>query len=196
MDACSYLGHGHVFATAQTGNIVLLALELVAGHVEQAAHHVPPLAAFAAGVIASRMLQARLEAATGSLWIRLSIECAGLTILAFIAGSLPDAVTTACVAFMAAIQLTTFSRVGEWSFNSTITTGNLRDALAALSAAWLDPTDTANRRRAATLGIICASFAAGALAGGFFMMRLGDWTLLITALAVLCAMILSREPAA
>jgi uncharacterized membrane protein YoaK (UPF0700 family) len=197
MDACTFLGHGYVFATAQTGNLVLLAIDSAAGDWAGAARHVQPLVAFAAGVATSRVLEAKLETgAAGSPTVRLAVESVGLAALACIASDLPDMVVTGCVAFMAALQLTTFSRVGGWSFKSTITTGNLRDTFSALSAIWLDPSEPAHRRHAAVLGMICASFFTGALVGGFFVARIGDRTLWLTAAAVLLATVLSRRTAA
>jgi uncharacterized membrane protein YoaK (UPF0700 family) len=50
-----YLAHGHVFATAQTGNVVLMAVAAVSGRLAEAATHAPSLMAFIAGVLASQL---------------------------------------------------------------------------------------------------------------------------------------------
>ena len=50
LDAYCYVTHGHVFANAQTGNIVLLGLALAEGNLAAALSHLPPLLTFTAGV--------------------------------------------------------------------------------------------------------------------------------------------------
>ncbi len=193
MDACSYIAHGHVFATAQTGNIVLLALNLASGNLADAGRHVPSLLAFSAAIVFSRVLEGTLDRTSErSPALRLSLECLGLLALVWCAGQLPDMIVTASLAFIGGVQLTSFSRVDGWSFNSTITTGNLRDLFSALSMAWLRPGERQHRRRAITLGMICSAFFSGALVGGYCTMRIGDRALLLTALSVLIAIMSLR----
>ena len=52
-DAYSYNGRGHVFANAQTGNVVLLGQNLAMGHWQEALRYLLPLLAFLAGVFAA-----------------------------------------------------------------------------------------------------------------------------------------------
>jgi uncharacterized membrane protein YoaK (UPF0700 family) len=87
------------------------------------------------------------------------------------------------MSFIAALQNTGFDRVGPWSFNSAMTTGNLRDATSGL-VLWIAGRETVeNRRKAITLGLICISFVAGALCGGGYT-RLGLGHALLPCLAV------------
>lgn len=196
MDACTYVAHGHVFATAQTGNIVLLALGLASGDFADAGRHVPSLLAFSAAIVCSRILEGVLDRSRErSPALRLFLECVGLLALVWYADRLPDMVVTASVAFIGGLQLTTFSRVDSWSFNSTITTGNLRDLFSAISMVWLRPGEGQHRRRAIALGAICLAFFAGALVGGYCTMRLGDRALLLTTCSVLTAAFLLRARA-
>jgi uncharacterized membrane protein YoaK (UPF0700 family) len=46
IDAWVYLAHGHVFANAQSGNVVLLGVALADGDIARAATHLPSLLAF------------------------------------------------------------------------------------------------------------------------------------------------------
>jgi Protein of unknown function (DUF1275) len=46
MDAWVYMDHGHVFANAQTGNVVLFGIHVAAGNFTAAARHVPSIMAF------------------------------------------------------------------------------------------------------------------------------------------------------
>jgi len=55
MDAWVYLAHGHVFANAQSGNVVLMAVSLARGDGSGAANHLPSLLAFVTGLLISRL---------------------------------------------------------------------------------------------------------------------------------------------
>ena len=61
LDAWVYLAHGHTFANAQTGNVILFALHLTAGELSEAAHVVPSIAAFVIGLLSSRLSGAWLK---------------------------------------------------------------------------------------------------------------------------------------
>ena len=51
LDAYTYLCRGQVFANAQTGNMVLLAIRLAEGSWAQAFHYLMPILAFALGIL-------------------------------------------------------------------------------------------------------------------------------------------------
>lgn len=194
LDAWVYLTHGHVFANAQSGNVVLIGLALAAGDGLQVLRHLPPLAAFSAGLLASRF---------GGLWlkrrgansrtIRLGVECVLLVMLSAVARRLPDSAVTASVGFLAAVQSTSLSHIGRWSFNTGIVTGDLRSAVGALAAAaggkpgeWM---------HAAVVGALCLAFGGGAWLGGWCAPRLGAATLLpVAALAAAAAFLSHRAP--
>ena len=50
-DAYSYMIRDHVFANAQTGNIVLFAANLVEGNISLLPHYMIPLLAFSFGIL-------------------------------------------------------------------------------------------------------------------------------------------------
>lgn len=194
MDAWVYLGHGHVFANAQTGNVVLCAIRLAEADYAAALRHVPPMVAFCSGIAASRLAGARLKRhAVNSRNARLLVEAVGLAALAVTAPRLTNHVVTAAVGFLAALQITSLSRIGGWSFNTGMTTGNLRGALSAASSAWIDPADTGRRDQAFALGWICAAFPLGAAAGAFAALHYGDAALVGAAAAVLAAVLVGRN---
>ncbi len=196
MDAWVYLDHGHVFANAQTGNIVLFSILMATGCYGDALCHVPPLAAFCAGLVASRLSGAWLKRhSANSRNLRLSFEAFALIALGLGAPHLSDAAVTTSIGFIAAVQITTLSHIGAWSFNTGMTTGNLRGAFSSATAAWLAPADLTKRFQAIALGLICASFLAGALAGGYATARWGDPALFgIAAMIMLGALIAWHAP--
>jgi uncharacterized membrane protein YoaK (UPF0700 family) len=169
MDAYSYLAHGHVFANAQTGNFVLFSVEASQGHWSQAVRHLPPIVASSLGVAVATWLAVHAE--RGILRATLfcqAFELAILAALAAVGARLPDASVVPLISFVAALQYTSLNRVGAWPFNSTMVTGNLRDATAGL-VLWSAGRETAaNRSKAITLSLICISFVIGALCGGCY----------------------------
>jgi uncharacterized membrane protein YoaK (UPF0700 family) len=196
MDAWVYMDHGHVFANAQTGNVVLFGIHVAAGDFTAAARHVPPIMAFILGLVSSRVTGAWLKkAGLNSRNVRLTVECVLLVALALIASPLPNGVVTACVGFIAAVQITSLSHIGDVTFNTGMTTGNLRGAFSAASAVLYDPASKKDRTRAVALGSICLAFAVGAVLGGFCTLHFGDQTLFITACMVgLAALLMWRTP--
>ena len=188
MDAWVYLAHGHVFANAQSGNIVLMAIELAKGDFSGGANHLPSLVAFIAGLLISRVSGDALKhAKLNSRDVRLGAECVLLVALALIAGSLSDHTVTACVGFIAGVQITSLSHIGAWSFNTGMTTGNLRAAVSALSRAVAGAKD--EWPHALAMAVLCIGFAIGALAGAWLTPRLGGMTLLPVAALVAAAIV-------
>ncbi len=176
LDAWVYLAHGHVFATAQTGNVALMMITLAKGDLPQAETHLTSLLAFGAGLFVSRQIGSLLKRMRrNSRDIRLGLECALLTALGFAASRLPDHAVIACVGFIAGLQITSLSHIGAWSFNTGMTTGNLRGAISAWSMALTGAEE--EWPHALVMTALCAAFGAGALAGAWLTPRMGDLTL-------------------
>ena len=68
LDGYSYLNRGQVFATAETGNIVLMGINLAQGQLDQALHYLLPILAFALGVLAAELLRRRFGDSTRLHW--------------------------------------------------------------------------------------------------------------------------------
>jgi uncharacterized membrane protein YoaK (UPF0700 family) len=95
-----------------------------------------------------------------------AFEFAILAALAVVGTHLPDASVVPIISFVAALQNTSFNRIGAWEFNSAMTTGNLRVATASLTLWILGRETIENRYKAIALSLICLSFLVGALCGG------------------------------
>ncbi len=191
LDSWVYLAHGHVFANAQTGNVVLMMIATAGGNFAQAGSHLISLAAFIAGVFISRQAGSVLKRMSlDSRDIRLAVEAVLLVALGFAASRLSDLAVTACVGFVAGLQITSLSHIGAWSFNTGMTTGNLRGAVSALSKALTGAQE--ERAHALVMGALCVAFATGALIGAWLTPRLGNLTLL--PIAALVAATLAAAP--
>ena len=181
LDAVVYLLHGHVFANAMTGNLILLGISVFAHDWRQAARHMAPVSTFLLGVAASRLLRVLppLRAALCVLTLEMTvIFCAGM-----LPASFPDMTFTALIAFVSAFQVSTFRTMGRFSYNSTFITGNLRDMADGFTNHFIDP-DPDNRRRdlakSRKLAFVCLFFLVGAMLGAWQAPHLGNRTLWLT----------------
>ena len=167
LDSFAYVAHGHVFTNAQTGNIILCAVSAAQGSWPQALRHLPPIAAFFAGIFAARWLGTPPPPWPGGSPAVLSL-CAEIMILAVIGllpRGFPDLPVVFGIAFAAALQNSSFERVGKWSYTSVVTTGNLRTAAEAFFAGVFPGRDAEAHQKAKVFATICAAFASGATMG-------------------------------
>ena len=59
LDAYSFIAYDHVFAIAETGNVILLAVDASGHNWSQAVHHLPPIGAFVLGAATAGLLGAK-----------------------------------------------------------------------------------------------------------------------------------------
>ena len=130
-DAYTYLCRGGVFANAQTGNIVLLGLELAEREWLRALAYLAPILAFALGVVVAEVVKrrgkARQAGGAGMHW-RQVIVLAEIVLLA-VAAFLPqrmDMAVNILISFVCAMQVEAFRKVRGSAFATTMCTGNLR----------------------------------------------------------------------
>ena len=137
LDAYTYLVRGHVFANAQTGNIVLLAQNLIDRNWSVALRYFSPLLFFALGVAAAECIHMRYQKAQRIHWRQLVLAIEIL--LLFAVGFFPnemDLLANAMVSFACAMQVQAFRKVNGYAFASTMCIGNLRSGMDSLCA-WL-----------------------------------------------------------
>jgi len=178
LDAVVYTLHGHVFANAMTGNVILLGITAFSRDWTQAARHLAPIAAFILGVAASRYLRV-LPQFYASLAV-LVLEMLVLGAAGLLKPTFPEMAFTSIIAFTSAFQVSTFRLVGRFAYNSTFITGNLRSAAEGFVNQFLDADPNQRRRDAAMarkLFIICGFFLAGAMLGAWAGPHLGNRTL-------------------
>ena len=168
MDAYAFLAHGHVFANAQTGNVVLFAVSAAQADWAHAARHVPPVMACSLGVATAKLLGAQSHKHTYRATLTCqTIELVTIILLLFFGSSLPDPVVVPTLSFVAALQITSFDSLGPWAFNSAMTTGNLKSATVG-AVLWLKGEDRQlNQGKVIVAAIACVSFLVGALCGGY-----------------------------
>ena len=178
LDAVVYTLHGHVFANAMTGNVILLGISTFSHDWMQAARHMVPILCFIAGVVASRFLRI-LPLFHASIAV-LALEMVVLFAAGLLPLSFPEMTFTAIISFTSAFQVSTFRQVGRFAYNSTFITGNLRTAAEATVNQFLDSDPDLRRSEAAKarkLFFICGYFLLGAMAGAWGAPHLGNKTL-------------------
>jgi uncharacterized membrane protein YoaK (UPF0700 family) len=157
------------------------------GQWAQAARHLPPIAAFALGVAAAKLLEVRPQKRPfRATLICQAFELVTLAVLAVVGARLPDACVVPMISFVAAIQFTSFRSIGPWSFNSAMITANLRQAISGLVLWMAGREATENRDKAVALSLISLFFLLGALCGGFYT-RLEEKHALAPCVAIVAA---------
>ena len=179
LDAYSYLARGHVFANAQTGNLVLFAARAADGQWTSAWQTLPSIVAYMCGVAVARLLRVKPQKQTfRATLICQALELLVLLVLLFYGRLVPDLYAVSLIAFSAALQNTSFSSIGPWQFNSAMTTSNIRSAVSGWMQLALREKDPKLRGEAVVGSVIFLCFSAGALLGAACTLRLRTYTLL------------------
>jgi uncharacterized membrane protein YoaK (UPF0700 family) len=189
LDAFIYLNHGRVFATAMTGNGVLLGVSILHHDYVEAFHRLVPIFGFILGVFLSHVLDKTLKHHT--VTVGLGCEISALFFASFLPGHFPDPVFVLIIAIVAAFQVASFRKADNYSYNSTFITGNLRTAVDGLYNA-LDPaTHKAGLRKFIELSCIVLAFILGATAGAILSPHLYNHTLWLINLPLLTVLLLT-----
>ena len=132
-DVYTYLYRGKVFANAQTGNIVLMAVKLFAGKWGEALRYLIPLCAFALGIFVAEFIRLKLKRMQWLHWRQLVVLFEILML--FVVGFLPqelNLLANSLVSFSCAMQVQSFRKVNGYAFASTMCIGNMRSGTEAL----------------------------------------------------------------
>ena len=184
-DAYTYMYRGKVFANAQTGNIVLLAQNLVDRNWSVALRYFSPLLFFALGVAAAECIHMRYQKAQRIHWRQLVLAIEILLLLAV--GFFPnemDLLANAMVSFSCAMQVQSFRKVNGYAFASTMCIGNIRSGTDALCA-FIRTRDKNTLRKSLCYWGIILLFAIGAGIGGYGITIFGMRTIWISCMLLL-----------
>ena len=188
-DAYTYFTRDKVFSNAQTGNVVLMSQEFMAGNFIGGIKYLLPFLAFGLGVLVTEQINARYKMAKRIHWRQLIIliEIAILAIVGFIPHSLNMAATV-LVSFSCAMQVQAFRKVNGFAYASTMCIGNLRSGTDALSAFLREKRKEPLIRAFHYYGIIFF-FAVGAGIGGNLSVAWGIHTIWVSCILLLISMV-------
>src|SRR5712671_3574909 len=184
LDAYTWIIYG-VMANAQTANLVLLWVHGTVGEWEQAVHFVPPIVAFAVGVV----IAAWLRRATGERASAIStlIEIMLLVAVGILHNRLPDIAGTLGISFVAAVQTATFTKVEGVVYSSVMITGNLRQAIEGLLA--VISGQFGSLRRSGIFAALCVAFGIGAAIGAYATKGIPNLALGLPVMALLIVLL-------
>lgn len=135
LDAYTFVCRGHVFANAQTGNIVLFGVSLARGNLGGAGYYLMPISAFFFGVLLAELVKESMRGSRFIHWrqVIIAAEVAALTAVAFVPnGEIPDMCANVVVSFICSLQVEAFRKVHGRAYATTMCTGNLRSATETL----------------------------------------------------------------
>ena len=165
LDAYTFICRGGVFANAETGNIVLVALGITNRNYKNVFMAALPIFAFVVGVIVTEIIREKSiknysESARAEKFI-LIIEAIVLFIIGFIPDTVPDIFVTTTISFVSSVQISSFRRLVDSPYSTTMCTGNLTKK------------DEAACARSIRYIIVIASFLFGASLGGILTVNFG-----------------------
>ena len=131
LDVYTYVCRGGVFANAQTGNMVLLAISAAEKDFGKVIKYLLPILAFMLGILITEFVKSRYRYNTAIHWrqIVIAIEMLVLCLIAFVPSGGLDEFVNIAVAFVCSMQVESFRTFeGTSSYATTMCTGNLRSA--------------------------------------------------------------------
>lgn len=189
LDAYSYINRGQVFATAETGNIVLMGIHLAQMQWMQVLHYLLPIAAFFAGVLAAEQLRKQLGQKEHTIHWRqplLFLECIVVVIVAFLPMGTMDALANSMISFTSGIQVESFRKFRGCGCTTTMCTGNLRSGTEQLFHVITRKDPNAREKVTVYYGLI-SCFILGAISSGLLSMEFQEKTILVACIPLLAA---------
>ena len=156
LDAYTYVTRGGVFANAQTGNIVLLAIGLARREYGALPHYLAPIVAFALGVVVAELARDAFRNHPALHWRQVVVGAEFFTLLAvaFVPHGAWDGMVNVAISFVCAMQVEAFRKIRGNALATTMCTGNLRSGTELLHHALRDRDRTALKRAVQYYGII------------------------------------------
>lgn len=192
LDAYTYILHGGVFANAQTGNIVLLSINLSQKDFSKALYYLMPILAFFIGVIITEIMKNKASKSSWFAWQNgvLILETILLFVIGLFSFKVPNAVVNITISFVCSVQVSAFRLLAGNPYASTMCTGNLRSAAEHLFKG-LHKKDDKALAASATYFIILLSFCIGAILGTGAASFIGGKSIFICCLLLLFIIYLS-----
>jgi uncharacterized membrane protein YoaK (UPF0700 family) len=186
IDAYTWIIHG-VMANAQTANLVLLWVYGMMGDWGKASHFVPPILAFAVGVVIAAGL--RQVAGERACAISTLVEILLLVLIGILHNRVPDLAGTLGISVVAAMQAAVFTKVEGAVYSSVMITGNMRQAIEGMFGVVAGGRPPGTLRLSGIFTAVCAAFGFGAAVGAFATRAIPHLTLGIPATALLVVLL-------
>lgn len=174
LDTYTYTLRGGVFANAQTGNLVLMAVKLADQDFLSALYYFIPVTAFFLGVLLTEIIKRRFSEKVFLQWqhVALLLEIALLLIIGFVPRWVPNAVVNVTISFICSVQVQSFRKTKGLPYATTMCTGNLRSAADNFSA-FLFKKEPESLKKCLRYLVIIAMFCTGAASGALCSRQFG-----------------------
>ncbi|MBR0811061.1 DUF1275 domain-containing protein [Bradyrhizobium diazoefficiens] len=191
IDAYTWIIHG-VMANAQTANLIFLWVYATAGDWPKALHFVPPILAFAVGIVIAAWLRRIVGERAGA--ISTLLEILMLIAIGILHNRLPDLAGTLGISLVAAMQAASFTKVEGTICSTVMITGNMRQAIETIFAVATGGAAPGTLRRSGIFFALCAVFGFGAAVGAFATKGIPDLALGIPVVALLVVLLRCETP--
>lgn len=185
MDAYSYICRGKVFANAQTGNMLLLGVNLSEGNFESALRYLFPVLAFTIGIAISDIVRLQLSEKNRFHWRQISVLVEVIVLIAV--SFLPlryNLFANSLTSLACGIQVESFRKIHGNGIATTMCIGNLRSATQNICEYWHTKDRSAVQKGMLYYGIILC-FIFGAILGNGCIKIWKEKSILICS-AILC----------
>lgn len=192
-DAYTYICRGGVFANAQTGNIVLLAINATQRNFLKCFYYLVPVLSFVVGVFVVEFFKMKFNDNPQIHWHRIVVICEIIILLgvAFIPQGNLNPVANILISFICAMQVEAFRKMEGNPFATTMCTGNLRSGTDNLFQ-FFKSKDRSKLRSAVQYYGIIVCFITGAAVGVIFTKLLGTRSILVSIVILAAVLIILR----
>ena len=190
MDAYSYMCRGHVFANAQTGNILLLGVNLSQGNWPTAVHYLVPVLAFVVGLALADLFRLIRRGNEKLHWRQITVALEALVLISV--GFMPQSLNllaNSLTSLACGIQVESFRKIHGSGIATTMCIGNLRSATQNLSE-FLHTRQKESLRKSGLYYFIILCFIVGAILGNLAVGVLAERAIFIAPAILAVAFIL------
>lgn len=172
----TYMNCGKVFANLQTGNMILMSINLVEGNISIALRYLVPLCSFWFGCAIGASVNIKFKYLSKIHWrvILLIIEMINTIIASFLVNPLYSA---GLITFNCALTLEAFKEVDHRSLPTTMMIGNMRKAIDYLTKYFLEHHKKDLKEGLFVIGLLLV-FIIGAICSALLSTMYGNKTIL------------------
>lgn len=190
MDAYSYLFRGHVFANGQTGNMVLLGINLFEGNYLKALSYILPIVSFVIGVVIVELIKLYHK---GNLYLhwRQSVLFAEIIVLSLVSLFTQELnfLANSLISLACGMQVEAFRKVQGHGSATTMCVGNLRSGTELLCK-YFSLKNAKFLKSALIYYFIIIFFIMGAIIGNYAIKLLKQYSILLCSFILLLALLM------
>ncbi len=192
LDAYTYISRDHVFANAQTGNIVLLGINIMEKNWTGIFFYLLPICAFISGILLVELIKTSCKQERSLIhWRQIVVACEilFLIIVAYIPIGPKNMIANIIISFVCSMQVESFRTIKGNSISTTMCTGNLRNAAEQLYYG-LFHKESSSIKKSFHYFFVIGSFLCGAISGGLITLRMMESAVIFPCILLISAFLL------